>query len=201
MRIAIGGIAHETNTFSTLPTEYADFRRREGPELASGAGWDDLRAEGVEIAPLFSVHATPSGRVTRPAFERLLGELTSGIRDSLPLDGVVLTLHGAMEVEGIGDGETAIVRAVRSEFGYDLFLSITLDLHANLAPGVVGDSQLITAYRTAPHRDGEETRLRGMRLMADCLRQGARPVTRMVKLPLIVAGEAAVTEVEPSRSL
>ena len=59
MRIAIGGIAHETNTFSTLLTECGDFRRREAPELASGAGWDDLRAEGVEIVPLFSAHATP----------------------------------------------------------------------------------------------------------------------------------------------
>ena len=28
MRIAIGGISHETNTFSTLPTDLALFERR-----------------------------------------------------------------------------------------------------------------------------------------------------------------------------
>ena len=201
IRIAIGGIAHETNTFSTLSTEYADFRCTQGAALITGSGWEALRRPGIEIIPLFSAHATPSGRVSRKAFERLLDELISGLRTALPLDGVLLTLHGAMDVEGIGDGETAIIEAVRTELGADLFLSVTLDLHANLAPEVVGESQIVTAYRTAPHRDGEETRLRGMRLTVDCLEHGLRPVTRMVKLPLLVGGEAAVTEVEPSKSL
>jgi len=201
MRIAIGGIAHETNTFSTLSTEYADFRRTEGAALVDGSGWEAIRRKGVEIIPLFSAHATPSGRVSRRAHERLLGELLSGLRDARPLDGVLLTLHGAMEVEGVGDGETAIIEAVRAELGEDLFLTVTLDLHANLAPEVVGESQIVTAYRTAPHRDGEGTRLRGMRLTVDCLERGLRPVTRMVKLPLLVGGEAAVTEVEPAKAL
>jgi len=201
MRIAVGGIAHETNTFSTLRTEYADFRRVSGPALVDGPAWDELREQGVEIVPLFYAHATPSGRVGRGAFEALLGELLSGLRGAGPLDGALLTLHGAMEVEEIGDGETAILQAVRREYGEDLFLCVTLDLHANLAPGVVEASQIVTAYRTAPHRDAEETRLRGMKLMVECLSLRVRPVTRMVKLPLLVAGEAAVTEVEPARSL
>ena len=53
MRIAVGGIAHETNTFSTVPTEYSDFRRIEGTELISGPGWDgifrDDLAQGFRI--------------------------------------------------------------------------------------------------------------------------------------------------------
>ena len=81
MRVAVGGIAHETNTFSTLPTEYSDFRRTEGPALVAGPGWEELRRREVEIIPIFSAHATPSGRVTCAAFERLLGELLSGLRD------------------------------------------------------------------------------------------------------------------------
>jgi microcystin degradation protein MlrC len=206
MRIAVGGIAHETNTFSTLATEYEDFRRVEGPELIEGQDWDRLRSElspdiELEIIPLFSAHATPSGRVTRGAFERLLKELMDGLEGARPLDGVLLVLHGAMEVEEIGDGETEILRTVRSQFGPDLFIAVTLDLHANLAPQVVEAAQIVTAYRTAPHRDAIETRIRGMRHMVRCLQDGARPVTRMVKLPLLVAGEAAVTEVDPARGL
>ncbi len=203
MRIAIGGIAHETNTFSALLTRYDDFRLLRGVDLVGGSGWEAFRAENpdAQLVPLFAAHATPSGRVIRDAFERLLGELLTELREAMPADGVLLTLHGAMEVEGIGDGETAIVQAVRQEFGPELFVAVTLDLHANLAPAVVEQSQIVTAYRTAPHRDALQTYLRGMRLMVDCLRRGVRPVSRMVKLPLLVAGEAAVTEVEPARSL
>ncbi len=201
MRIAIGGIAHETNTFSTVSTGYDDFYRVEGDALISDPRWRELEKDGAEIVPLFLAHATPSGKVTKDAFSRLLEELLSGLRTAKPLDGVLLTLHGAMEVEEIGDGETAILRAVRAEFGADLFITVTLDLHANLAPEVVSSTELITAYRTAPHRDAEETHLRGMTCMVDCLRKGLRPLSRMVKLPLLLSGEAAVTEVEPTKSL
>ena len=201
MRIAIGGLAHETNTFSTLPTTYADFALVRGPALIETPFWQRVAAEGHELAPLLVAHATPSGRVTAPAFQRLLGELLDGLAASLPLDGLLLILHGAMEVEEIGDGETAILTAVRDLVGPEPFLAVTLDLHANLAQAVVQRSDLITAYRTAPHRDAQETRERAARLMLDCLRQGLRPTCHLVKLPLLVAGEAAVTEVEPARSL
>jgi microcystin degradation protein MlrC len=111
-----------------------------------------------------------------------------------------------MEVEGtparwIGDGQTALLEAVRQLVGPGPLVAVTLDLHANLAPDVVALSDLITAYRTAPHRDLEETQERGAALLVDCLRRGIRPVSHLVKLPLLVTGEAAVTEVEPARSL
>ena len=200
LRIAVGGIAHETNTFSSVPTEYSDFLIVEGAQLISGPGWGDLDRDGIDIVPLFSAHASPSGVVTRDAFERLLGELIEGMVAASPLDGILLTLHGAMVVETLGDGETAILEAIREAFGEDLFVTVTLDLHANLAPYVAAECSIITAYRTAPHRDAEETRLRGMRSMIDCLINDLKPTTRMVKLPLLVGGEAAVTEVEPAKS-
>lgn len=201
MRIAVGGIAHETNTFSTVPTAYDDFLRTEGADLIAGPGWDTIRGADVELVPLFAAHAPPSGRVRRKAFDRLLRELIAGLRSALPLDGIVLLLHGAMEVDGLCDGETVVLEAVRRDLGNKIFVSLVLDLHANLAPRVVSMSQIIVAYRTAPHRDAEETRVRAAGLTADCLRNRVRPVSRMVKLPLLVTGEAAVTEVEPAKSL
>ena len=204
MRIAIGGIAHETNTFSTLPTQTNDFRISEGDALVAGPFWRDLEAQGHTFVPLFAARATPSGPVARDAFTSLLDELIEGLiaaAASGPVDGVLLVLHGAMEVEGIGDGEAAILRAVRSALGEGVFIAVTLDLHANLAGEVVERSDLVTAYRTAPHRDVEETTHRATSLMVRCLESGIRPASAMVKLPLLVAGEAAVTEVEPARSL
>lgn len=201
MRIAIGGLMHETNTFSTVLTRYEDFGVARGGELIQGDVWQRAHAAGYELAPLFVAHATPSGRVTRDCFERFLVELLDGIRSCLPLDGLLLHLHGAMEVEGIGDGETALLQAVREVVGPATLIAVTLDLHANLSPQVVQLSNLITGYRTAPHRDTQETRDRGAHLLLDCLQNGLRPSSYMVKLPLLVSGEAAVTEVEPARSL
>jgi microcystin degradation protein MlrC len=201
MRLALGGLLHETNTFSTLLTTYEDFTIVRGAELLDDPVWEEARAAGVELFPLFVAHATPSGRVTQAAFEQFLGELVDGIRACLPLDGLLLQLHGAMEVEHVGDGETAILDAVRALVGPETLIAVTLDLHANLAPVVVAKSDLITAYRTAPHRDARETMVRGARHLLQCLRQGVRPFSSMVQLPLLVAGEAAVTEVEPAQSL
>ncbi|MGC9349278.1 MAG: M81 family metallopeptidase [Anaerolineae bacterium] len=201
MRLAVGGLMHETNTFSTLPTTYDDFTVVHGESLLKAPVWRDAKAAGHELHPLFVAHATPSGRVTKSCFERFLKELLEGLKRSLPLDGVLLQLHGAMEVEGVGDGETAILEGVRALVGPTPQIAVALDLHANLAPAVVAQSDLITAYRTAPHRDAEETVARAAHLLFHCLQHGIRPHTYLVQLPLLVAGEAAVTEVEPAKTL
>lgn len=201
MRIAIAGFSHETNTFSTLPTRFEDFHVTRGDQLTQDPLWQAAAAQGHQIMPLLVASASPSGRVTRSAFERFSAEILDGLRQCLPLDGVLLHLHGAMEVEEIGDGETALLRAVRARIGAEPRIAVTLDLHANLAHAVVDCCDLVTAYRTAPHRDIAETRARGGRLLLRCLEAGVRPSTQLIKLPLLVAGEAAVTEVEPIRSL
>ncbi|NLF01957.1 MAG: M81 family metallopeptidase [Anaerolineales bacterium] len=201
MRIAIAGFSHETNTFSTLPTRFEDFYVVRGEQLTQDPLWQAAAAQGHQIMPLLVASASPSGRVTRSAFERFSSEVLDGLRQCMPLDGVLLHLHGAMEVEEIGDGETALLKAVRALVGADPLIAVTLDLHANLAQAVVDCCNLVTAYRTAPHRDIAETRARGGRLLLHCLEAGVRPSTQLIKLPLLVAGEAAVTEVEPARSL
>ncbi|MCJ7738985.1 MAG: M81 family metallopeptidase, partial [Anaerolineae bacterium] len=201
MRIAYGGFLHETNTFSTLVTQYDDFRVVRDQALFDSPFWQEAVANGHRLFPLFVAHATPGGRVTRDCFQRFLDELLGGLQACLPLDGLLLELHGAMEVEEIGDGETALLKAVRDRVGPKTFISVTLDLHANLSPEVVACSDLLNVYRTAPHRDVQETQERGARLMIECLQDGIRPYSHLIKLPLLLAGEAAVTEVEPARSL
>ena len=60
---------------------------------------------------------------------------------------------------------------------------------------------LLTAYRTAPHTDGEETRERAVRLLVDCLRAGMRPQSAFVRIPALFSGEQTMTTVEPGRSV
>jgi microcystin degradation protein MlrC len=145
--------------------------------------------------------ATPNGLVDLDTYQALKGELLEGMRTALPVDGVYLSLHGAMEVEGLGDGETDLARAVRQLVGPDIPISVSLDLHGNLSPEFIASANVFTALRTAPHVDGPETRTRAIERLIRCIRTDKRPITAMVKLPMLLPGENAVTAIEPSKSL
>jgi microcystin degradation protein MlrC len=201
MRIAVGGISHETNTFSTLRTGMAEFHVQRGEEILRDPVVEEARERGMEVAPTLLAGAGPHGLVERETYLSLKEELIERLECQLPVDGVYLRLHGAMEVEGIGDGESDLARAVRERVGERVPVVASLDLHGNIAPELVRAVNLMTALRTAPHRDGRETRRRALDHLARCLREGIRPQGQMVKLPLVLPGEYAVTEVEPARSL
>ena len=201
LRIAIGGIRHETNTFSPIWTEYDDFLINRGDAILPGERGQPDRPTGVTLLPTFVASAMPGGMVRRDAYMRLKEQLLRELAALLPLDGVFLDLHGAMEVEELGDGEGDLVTAVRALVGDDALISVSLDLHGNISPTLIGAADIFTAFRTAPHRDHEATRRRALIHLLRALRENLRPVPVLLKIPMLLAGEAAVTEVEPARSL
>jgi len=60
---------------------------------------------------------------------------------------------------------------------------------------LVGNIDLITAYRTAPHRDGAETKARVAQMLTDALKYGWKPHIEYVVIPILVPGEKSITEV------
>ncbi len=201
MRIGIAGFYHETNTFSPIKTAYEDFEKVRGDEMLDHPVWQELRQRGHELYPLLQARARPSGSVTRECLGRIRDEIVSGFSDCPSLDALFLVLHGAMEVEGIGNGEESLLTAIQRLTGDEVFVCGTLDLHGNLSADFVHSCDFLTALRTAPHRDERQTLERGVRLMMRCLEEGIRPTTEFIQLPLLLAGEHAVTEVEPARTL
>ena len=200
-RIAVGGIAHETNTFSTLRTGLADFEVQRGEDAVAGPYWNEVRAQGVEVVGTLIAYAYPHGLVEAAAYQTLKAELVERLQRALPVDGVYLVLHGAMEVESIGDGESDLAQAIRATVGPDVPIAASLDLHGNLAPSLTRDLDALVALRTAPHRDGAETRARAVGILLRSIHEARRPVTAMSKPPILLAGEWAVTDAEPARSL
>ena len=201
MRIAVGGIRHESNTFSPLHTEYTDFWRLYGAD-AQAEGATALAAEqGAELVPTLVAYAYPGGVVRAAAYRRLKDELLAALEAALPVDGVYLDLHGAMHVEGVGDGETDLSQAVRDLVGPEVPISVSLDLHGNISPALVANVNALTALRTAPHRDGTETRCRALALLVRAIREGLDLEPVLIKVPLLLSGEAVMTDVEPARSL
>jgi len=209
MRIVVGGISHETNTFSTLKTGLDDFYVRRGeeiipvehPDKVGGEFWSAYLKEGIEFVPTLTAGASPHGLVEKSAYIKLKEELLARLESILPVDGIYLILHGAMEVEEIGDGESDLVQAVRKLVGPEVLISGSLDLHGNIAPALVESVNILTALRTAPHRDGLQTQKRALDLLIRCLQENIHPVSVLIKPPLLLPGEFAVTEVEPAKSL
>lgn len=92
------------------------------------------------------------------------------------VDAVWLDLHGAMFAVGHEDAEGEIVTRVRAVVGDDPLIAASFDLHGNFSPRMARGLDLVTAYRTAPHIDIDETRLKAVATLAKALRQGQRPV-------------------------
>lgn len=201
LRIIAGGIMHETNSFTPVATTYEHFTFSRGLERYADDAGALAPLDAIDLVPTFVASALPGGLVERAAYERLRSELLAELAAALPADGLLLDLHGAMEVAGAGDGETDLLLAVRGLVGDSLPIAVSLDLHGNISPALVAGASILTAYRTAPHRDERATRRRALQLLVQALSQGLRPAAAMVKLPLLLPGEAAVTDVEPARAL
>jgi len=201
LRIAIGGIAHETNTFNTMPTGLEAFEIQKEQDLLRDDAVKALTQDGIEVIPAIYAAAPPSGLIPKDVYLHLREELLRRVEAAGKLDGVCLFLHGAMEVEEIGSGETDLVDSIRQIVGDDALISASLDLHGNIAPELSKSADILTAYRTAPHIDVSETKVKAASLLVECIRNKLKPVSVTVKLPMLLPGEMAVTGIEPAFSL
>lgn len=207
MRIAIGQLWQETNTFNPIATTRADFEQfgvLRGPELVErmadtnelGGFIQSLRRwpEQPEIVPLVRLPAWPSGMATAETFAWLQSELVTALQKQLPVDAVLLALHGAMVAGGTPDVEGEVLQAIRRVLGENVPIVATLDLHANVTQKMVRNAQALVLYHTAPHIDVFETGVRGATVLHRMLCEGARPVTAFQKIPAVFPAERANTE-------
>src|SRR5215207_5510076 len=207
MRIATGGIAQETNTFQRELTTLADFQRPGFGTIVRGQQLLDLEGTGtvyggavaeakrldVELIPTTYDSVMPGGRVTREAFDTLRDEIVAGIRAALPVDGVLLDLHGAMALENDDDGETLLIQAVREVVGPSMPIVAPLDLHTNLSDDMVAGVNAFVGYKEYPHVDMPETGARALQILVASIQHGTRLAMAYTRLPLIVPNQAMVT--------
>lgn len=207
MRIAIGQLWQETNTFNPIPTTRDDFEQFgiiRGAELVEqmadtnelGGFIQSLRSwpERPEIAGLVRLPAWPSGTATADTFAWLRREMIDALRRALPVDAVLLALHGALVAEEAPDVEGEVLHALRELIGPDVPLVVTFDLHANITERMVRAADALVLYHTAPHIDVFETGQRGAAVLRRILVEGAKPITAFQKMPLVVPAERANTQ-------
>ena len=201
MRIAVGGLATECSTFSPLLSTLEPFRIREGAALLDEAEYPFLAHTKAEIIPTLQARAIPGGPVARDAYQTLKERFLTHLRAALPLDGLYLDMHGAMNVAGLSDAEGDFYAAARAVVGPDCLIAASYDLHGNLSPRILDNLDMLTAYRTAPHVDVLNTRNKAFGMLEQCLRDHIRPLRAWVPIPVILPGERTSTEYEPAKSL
>ena len=190
MKIAIGGIATESCTFSPLPTRLEDFRIVRQGDAQFDALYPFLSNHPqVDFHGTVTAKALPGGPVEASAYRTLKDDMLTGLRGLLPLDGVYLDMHGAMNVQGMDDAEGDLISAVRELVGQDCPIAASYDLHGNVSQRIMTQLNIISGYRTAPHIDTIETRARTMSLLLRCLREQARPHKAFVQIPVGLPGE------------
>lgn len=199
LRIGIGGLWHESNTFCPVTTPLSDFSSysgilvgdqilesgRDGDEVAGAVGV--LGRDGrTDIVPLLSAEALPAGHITDDAVRCLGDTLRGQLRKAGRLDGICFALHGAMSAESTADLDGYFLKLLREELGSDIPVVCSLDSHAVVTQQMVDLATAFVAYRTHPHVDVVETGMRAATILLDTQEGKIRPVMHCQKIPLIL---------------
>jgi microcystin degradation protein MlrC len=203
MKIFAAGIATETNTFAAARTTLTEFcvqRGKDGvegtveyPSLDLSASWGRQASQrGCEFVFSLMASAEPSGPTVRSAYELLRDEILGDLRAALPVDVVLLNLHGAMIAEGYADCEKDLIGRIRAMVGRETVIGVELDLHCNLSEAKIAAADLVVLYKEYPHTDigdrarelfdlAVDTRLGRIRpkmTLFDCRMVGLYPTSR-----------------------
>ena len=193
--IAIGGIMHESNTFSETPTDFAAFSQTFARNLVNLWGESHHEMGGFiqgateynyTAYPTLMTSATPAGRVTDDAFDRFTEMLIQHLKAAPKHEGLLLALHGAMVVESYPDGDGEVLRRLRDAFGRDFPIVVTLDQHANVSEQMVAESTALVIYKTTPHIDQRQRGLQAAELMMRILRDEVTPTQALAKPPMLL---------------
>lgn len=203
MKVLVAQFIAESNENIPHMTDIDGFDLRFGKDATSQMNLGNVFEEsGIEVIQSVYANGFSGGVVKRDAFDYIEGRILADVREHLrEIDGMMLHLHGAGEVEGLGSSEHHILREVRKIVGPYMPIVVPCDPHGNLCQSYVDDCTVIRSYRESPHTDLADTVQKCCGFLVELLkhRQNIHPAYR--KLPLILGGEQSVSADEPVRSI
>ncbi len=209
LRVFTASLSTETNTFSPVPTDRTSFESAfyalpgmhpDTPTLCSAPMVvlrRRARAEGFALIEGTATWAEPGGLLQRAAYEGLRDEILGQLRDALPIDLVVLGLHGAMVAQGYDDCEGDLLERVRAILGPGMTVATGLDPHSHLTAKRVANADILAAFLEFPHTDFVERAEHVVDLALRTARGEIRPVMAAFDCRMI---DIYPTSREPVRS-
>jgi microcystin degradation protein MlrC len=184
VRVFLGGIVTETNTLSPIPTGVDDWVVvRDVAEAEAGGALEafaqEAAARGDELAFGLYAFAMPAGVTTRAAWTGLRDELLAMLQAAMPIDAVLLPLHGAMVADGADDAEGELIARVREIVGPDVKIGVHIDLHCHLTQAMLDGSDALVIYKEYPHTDMADRARDLYALVADTVAGRIRPTMAM----------------------
>ena len=211
-RVFIGGIWHETNTFSSKKTYIKDFKSyqwHEGIQIIEknlktnteiGGFLDIFNQKGFRIQPSLFAAAVPSGIVTKKTFLKIVKIILSNL-DKEDIDGVALALHGALVVEGIDLPEHFLIKKIKNKLKKNIPIVATFDLHANLSLKLFEICDMLIGYDTFPHIDMGERGKEAAMFLCKMIEKEIKPKKYFKKIPFITVPQMQSTNEFPMKQI
>lgn len=199
MKVFIACLGTETNSFAAMPTGWTNFE-----ETMLYRGDATSRAPTTFSLPLhvwrkaaeerqgtvvesIAAFAQPAGTTIKSVYEGLRDEILADLRAAMPVDIVLLSMHGAMTADGYEDCEGDLMTEVRKIVGPGVVIGGELDLHCSITPEMLEAADVLVTFKEYPHIDVAE---RAAEVFAIChaAHEGtAKPVmavhdTRMINM-------------------
>ena len=199
MRVFSASLATEINTFSPIPTDLSSFKEDfyyppgthpAAPHLFSAqlvVARRRAEADRFTLIEGTCTFAQPAGMVSRDAYETLRDEILGQLRAALPVDAVILGLHGAMVAHGYDDCEGDLLARVRAIVGRETVIGAELDPHCHMTDAKVANADILICFKEFPHTDFVE---RAEELVTLCLaaaRRKIRPVMSVYDCRMIAS--------------
>lgn len=181
----------ETNSFSPIPTGMGLFQRTmfvRGGDHGERVGlfglpliaWRErAAAKGWRVTEGLAAFAVPAGDTTRAAYEALRDEILNDLSKCMPVDAVLLSLHGAMVADGYPDAEGDLLSRVRKLVGPDIPVLAELDLHGHMTQVKFDAADVLIYFKEYPHIDTVERAHEVFDIAERMLEEGLRPVMAM----------------------
>ena len=168
MHLFTASLGTETNTLSPIPTGarlFADTALVRGGAYGANPNLfalpmiefrDRARALGWRVTESLCAFAMPAGPTVQRVYEAFRDEILEELAKAMPVDAVLLSLHGAMVAEATVSCETDLVQRIRAMVGPDVPIGVELDLHCHLTEALVAAATAIVIFKEYPHIDVRE---------------------------------------------
>ena len=212
-RILFAGLFHETHCFTPDVTGLDLFKVERGGDILANRRGDGSQIdgfievadrEGWEVIATANYTATPSGTVADTVVEAFWRDVepTAIAAGAQGVDGIYLSLHGAMVSETIEDVEGLVLARLRAIAGLETVpLFGVFDLHANFTAAMARHANGLVAYRENPHIDTRDSGKRAAELLARSLATGTVPRMHSRNPPIIWPPTGTGTADTPMRDL
>ena len=187
-RVYIGALGTKTNQFVPFPTGLRGYQEhgiwrgdatkaKPTDSTAPVHVWRrEAETRGWTVIEGLSTFAAPSGTTVRSVYEGFRDEILAGVKAAMPLDAVLINVHGAMVADGYGDCEGDLLSRIRAIVGSKVAIGAEFDLHCHLSKLMLDSADVLVGYKEYPHTDTMERAEELFAIIADTVEGKVKPV-------------------------